>query len=129
MTGDYELGVAGILLRVLQDGVLGRHPVRLLQQRVAVVKGCPSRPKCVLGVLSTHAQAVLEPLQGHLVARLRRTRGNTRGQLVICVPEKVQNDLGVYCMDPRSGDGIMQGEGGGPPDLISCPRWPLPTCG
>ena len=30
MTGDDELGVAGARGRVLQDGVLGRRPVRLV---------------------------------------------------------------------------------------------------
>ena len=39
MTGDDELGMAGTRLRALQDGVLGRRPVRLVQQRVAVVGG------------------------------------------------------------------------------------------
>ena len=31
MNGDYELGVAGTRGRVLQDGALGRHPVRPVQ--------------------------------------------------------------------------------------------------
>ena len=31
MTGDDELGVAGARGRVLQDGVLGRRPVSLVQ--------------------------------------------------------------------------------------------------
>ena len=40
-TGDYELGVAGSQRCVLRDGVLGRRPVRFVQQRVAVVGGGP----------------------------------------------------------------------------------------
>ena len=50
-TGDYELGVAGTRRRVLQDGVLGGRPVRLVQQSVAVVGGGSGKPKQVLGVL------------------------------------------------------------------------------
>ena len=74
MTGDDELGVAGIWRRVLQDGVLGRRPVRLVQQRIAVVRGRPGKPKWVLGVVPAHAQAVLKPSQGHLVDCLCRAR-------------------------------------------------------
>ena len=49
MTGEYELGLAGTLRRVRQDGVLGRRPVRLVQQCVAVVGGSPGKPKWLLG--------------------------------------------------------------------------------
>ena len=70
--GDDELGVAGARRRVLQDGVLGRCPVRLVQQRVVVVGGGSGKPERVFGMLSAHAQAVLKPLQGHLVDCLRR---------------------------------------------------------
>ena len=31
MTGDNELGVARVRGRVLQEGVLGRRPIRLVQ--------------------------------------------------------------------------------------------------
>ena len=65
----------------LQDGVLGRGPVRLMQQRVAVVGGGSGKPEWVLGVLSAHAQAVLKPLRGHLVDCFRHTRGDSCGPL------------------------------------------------
>ena len=63
--GDDELGVAGARRRVLYDGVLGRCPVQLSQQRFAVVGGGPGTPKWVLGVVPAHARVVLKPLQGH----------------------------------------------------------------
>ena len=74
-TGGCELGVAGTRGRVLQDGLLGRRPVRLVQQSVAVAEGGSGKPKRVLDVLSGHAQTVLKPSQGHLVDHLRRARG------------------------------------------------------
>ena len=75
-SGDYELGVAVTRGCVPQDGVLGRRPVRLVQQSVAVVRGGWGKPKRVLGVLSVHAQAVLRPARGHLVDQpLPRPRG------------------------------------------------------
>ena len=85
-TGDYELGVAATWRRVLQDGVLGSRPVRLVQQRVSEVGGGPGKPKMVLGVLSAHAQGILKPSQGHLVDDLRRARGDPRGPIAIRVP-------------------------------------------
>ena len=84
--GDDELGVAGARRRVLQDAVLGRCPFRLLQQRVAVMGGGFSKSEWVLGVLSAHAQAVLKPLQGHLVDCLCCARGDSCGPLAVCVP-------------------------------------------
>ena len=47
--GDDELGVAGARQRVLQDGVLGLCPVRLVQNGFAVVKGAPGKPERVFG--------------------------------------------------------------------------------
>ena len=79
---DHELGVAGARRRVLQDGVLGRHAVRLLQQCVAVVGGGPGKPEWVLRVPS----AVLKPMQGHLADRLCCARGDPRGPLAVRVP-------------------------------------------
>ena len=112
-TGIYELGVAGTPGRVLQDGVLGRRPVRLVQQSVAVVGGCSGKPIRVLSVLSAHAQAVLKPWQRSLVDHLCRARGDSRGPLAIRVSQKVEDDLGVNRMDPRPMDAVLQGEGGG----------------
>ena len=112
-TGDYELGVAGTRGRVLQEGVLGPRPVRLVQQSVAVVGGGSGKPKRVLGVLSAHAQAVLKPSQGHVVEHLRRACGDSRGPLVIRVSQKVEDDLGIQRMDPQPVDAVLQGEGGG----------------
>ena len=59
------------------------------------VGGGPGKPKRVLGVLSAHAQAV------------------PRGPLAILVSQKVEDDLGVHRMHPRSVDAVLQGEGGG----------------
>ena len=112
-TGDYELGVAGTRGCVLHDGVLGHRPVHLVQQSVAVVGGGSSKPKRVLDVLSAHAQAVLNPSQQHLVDHLCRARGDSRGPLAIRVSQKVDDDLGVHCMDPQPVDAVLQGEGGG----------------
>ena len=112
-TSDYDLGVAGTRRCVLQDGVLGRRPVRLVRQRVSVVGGGPGKPKWVPGLLSRHAQAVLKPSQGHLVDRLRCARGDPRGPLVIRVPQKVEDDLDVHRTDPRLVDAVLQREGGG----------------
>ena len=78
-TGDLELGVAGTRRRILQDDVLGRRPICLEQQRVAVVGGGPGKAKWVLSVSSAHAQSVPKSSQGHLVDRLRRARGDPRG--------------------------------------------------
>ena len=112
-TGDYELGMAGTRGRDLQDCVLGRCPVRLVQQSFAVVGGGSGKPKRALGVLSAHAQAVLKPSQGHLVDHLCRARGDSRGPLAIRVSQKVEDDLGVQRMDPRPVDAVLHGEGGG----------------
>ena len=112
-TGDYELGMAAARRRVLQNGVPERRPVRLVQRGVAVVEGGPGKPKWVLGVLSAYAPAVLKPRQQHLVDHFRRARGDPRGPLPIRVPQKVEDDLGVHRMDPRSVDALLQGEGGG----------------
>ena len=83
--GDDELGVAGARRRVLQDAVLGCCPVRFVQQRNAVVEGGLGKPEWVLGVFSAHVHAVLKPLQGHLVDRLRCARGDRRGLLAVSV--------------------------------------------
>ena len=99
-TGDNELGVARVRGRVLQDGVLGRRPVRLVQQGVTVVRGGSDVPERVPGVLPSRAQAVLEPPQGHLVDHLRCARGDPRGPLAICVPQEVEDDFGVHIVDP-----------------------------
>ena len=72
--GDNELGVAAALRGFVQDCFLGRRPVRIVQQGVAVVGGGSDNPVELLSVPPTHAQAVLEPLQGHLVDCLCRTR-------------------------------------------------------
>ena len=112
-TGNYEFGVAGSRRRVLQDGVLGHRLVCLVQQRVAVVGGGPGKSKWVLGVFSAHWQAVLKPLQGHLVDHLRRARVDPRAPLAICVPQKVEDDLSVHRMDPRSVDAVLKEEEGG----------------
>ena len=106
MAGDYELGVAGTRERVLQDGVPGRRPVRLVQQGVAVVGGGSGKPKRVL---------VLKPSQGHLVDRLGRARGDSCGLLAFRVSKKVDDDLGIHLMDPRPVDALLQGEGGDHP--------------
>ena len=74
LTGDYESGVAGTRGRVLQDGVLGRRPVRPVQQRVAVVGGGSGKRKRVPGVFSAHAQAVLKPSRENLADHLCRAR-------------------------------------------------------
>ena len=113
LTGDYDLGVAGARGRVLQDGVLGRRPVRVVQQSIAVVGGRSGKPKQVLGVLSAHAQAVLKPSWGHLFDHLCRARGDSRGPLAIRVSQRVEDDLGVHRMDPQPPDAVLQGEGGG----------------
>ena len=76
MTGNDELGVARTRRRVLQDDVLGRRPVRLVQQRVAVLPGGPGKPKWVFGVVPAHAPAILKPSQAHLVDGLCRARGD-----------------------------------------------------
>ena len=44
-------------------------------------------------MLSSRAQAVLEPPWGHLVDYLRRTSGHPRGPLVIPVPQEVEDDF------------------------------------
>ena len=100
--GDDELGVARVRGRVLQDGVLGRRPVRLVQQGVTVVRGGSDVPERVPGVLPPRAQAVPEPPQGHLVDHLRCARGDPRGSLAICVPQEVEDDFGVHRVDPWS---------------------------
>ena len=112
-TGDYELHVAGTRGRVLQGSVLGRRPVRLVQQTVGVVGGGSGKPKRVLGVLSAHGRAVLKLSQGHLVDHLRRAHGDSCGPLAIRVSQKVEDDLGVQRMDPQPVDAALQGEGGG----------------
>ena len=80
---DDELGLAGAWRRSLLDSGVGRCPVRLLQQRVAVVRGGSGKPEWVLGVLSVHAQAVLNPSQGHLGDCFRCTYGDSRGLLAV----------------------------------------------
>ena len=112
-TGDYESDPAGSRGRVLQDGVLGRRPVRLVQQSVAVVGGGWGKPKRVPGVLSAHPQAVLKPSQEHLVDHVCRARGDSGGPLAICVLQKVEDDLSVHRMDPQPVDAVLHGEGGG----------------
>ena len=112
-TGNDELGVAGTRGHVLQDSVLRRCPVCLVQQSVALVGGGSGKPKRVLGVLSAYAQTVLKPSQGHLVDHLCCARGESRGPLAICVSRKVENDLGGHRMDPRRVNAVLQGEGGG----------------
>ena len=67
----------------------------------------------MLGVVPAHARAVLKPLQGHLVDRVCRAREDPCGPLAIPGPQKVEDDLGVHGMDPRSVDAVLQGEGGG----------------
>ena len=107
MAGDNDLGIAEARWHLLQDGVLGRHPVRFVQQHVAVVRGGPGKPEWVLGVVPAHARAVLKPLQGHLVDCLRRARGDPCGLLVVRMPQEVEDDLRVHCMDPRPVDAIL----------------------
>ena len=129
MPGDDGLGVAGARRRVLQDGVIGRRPVRLVQQRIALMGGGPGTPKWVLGVVPGHGRAVLKPPQGHLVDRLRRAGGGPRGPLAIRVPQVVEDDLGVHSMNPRPAGAVLQREGGGHPLPVGycarncfCPR-------
>ena len=105
--GDNELGMVGAQQRVLQDGVLGCRPVRLVQQRLAVVRGGSAKPEWVLGVLPAHRRAVLKPFQGQLVDCLRRNRRNPCGPLVISVPQGVGDDLRVHCMDARPVDAVL----------------------
>ena len=62
MTGDNELGLARVRGRVLQDCVLGRRPVRLVQLGVTVVRGGSDILERVPGVSPSRAQAVPEPL-------------------------------------------------------------------
>ena len=50
-----------------------------------MVGGGSRIPKRVPGVLSSRAQAVPEPSQGHLVDYLRRARGDPRRPLAIRV--------------------------------------------
>ena len=109
MTGDDEVGVAGARRLVLQDGVLGHLPVRLVQQRVAVKGGCQGKSEWVLNVVPAHAQAVLKPPQGHLIDRLRRARRERRVPLGNRVPQEVEDDLGVNRIDPRSAGAVLQG--------------------
>ena len=61
MTGDNKLDVARVRGRVLQDGVLGRRPVRLVQKSVTVVRGGSDIPERVPGMSPSRAQAVPEP--------------------------------------------------------------------
>ena len=53
--GNNELGLARARQRVLQDGVPGCSPVRLVQWHVAVAGGGLGNPEGVLGVLPAHA--------------------------------------------------------------------------
>ena len=121
MASDDELGVAGARRRVLQDGVLGRHPVRLVQQRVAVVGVGPGKQEWVLGVVPIHALAVLKPLQGHLVDRLCRPRSacRRRWRMTSASSVWIQGLWVAYC---------RKREAATPSNRIPCPRWPLPTC-
>ena len=98
--GDNELGVARVRGRVLQDGVLGRRPVRLVQWGVTVVLGGSDVPERSPGVLPSRAQAVPEPPQGHLVDHLHCARGDPRGPLPIFLPQEVEDDFGVHRVDP-----------------------------
>ena len=66
----------------------------------------------MLGVLPSHVQAVLKPSQRHLVDHLRRARGDSRCPLAIRVSQKVEDDFGVHCMDPRPVDAVLQRGGG-----------------
>ena len=99
--------MAGARRRFLQDSVMGRCSVRLVQQLVAVVGGGSGEPERVFGMLPAHAQAVLKPLQGHLVYCLRRACRDPRGPLVVRVPQEVEDDLGVHCRDPRAVDAVL----------------------
>ena len=98
--GDNELGLTRVRGRVLQDSVLGRRPVCLVQQGVTVVRGGSDVPERVPSVLPSRAQAVPEPPQGHLVDHLRCASGDPRGPLAICVPQEVGDDCGVHRVDP-----------------------------
>ena len=109
-TSDYKFGVAAARGGVLQDGVLGRCAVLLVPR---------ANQKRVLGVLSAHAQTVLKPSQGHLVDHLRRTCMDSRGPLAIGDTQKVEDDLGIHCMDPRPVDAVLQGEGGTVPEMAT----------
>ena len=116
-TGDNELGVAGALRCVLQDNVSGRRPVRLVQQRVAVVEGDSEKPGGVFGELPAHAQTVPKPCRGHLVDCLCRIPRDPCGLLVVRVLQEVEYDFGVHDVDPRPVGAVLRGEGGGHPFL------------
>ena len=110
-----ELGVAGARRLVLQDGVLGCRPVRLVQQRVAGAGLDSGKSEGVLGVLPAHSRAVLKPFQGHLFDCLRRTRRYPCGPFMFHVPQEVEYDLGVHRMGPRPVGAVLQWEGGSHP--------------
>ena len=46
---------------------------------------------------------------------LCRARRDPCSPLVVCVPQKAEDDLGVHPMDPPSVRAVLQGEGGGHP--------------
>ena len=70
--------------------------MRLVQQHIAVVGGGSGKQEGVLGVLRAHVQAVLKPFQGHLVDCLCRICMYCCGPLLVCMPHKVEDDLGVH---------------------------------
>ena len=73
--GNNDFAGAGAQRRVLQDGVLGRRPIGLVQQHVAVVGGRLGKPEGVLGVPKT--------FQGHQVDCLSCIRREPCGRFVV----------------------------------------------
>ena len=61
--------------------------------RIAVVGGGSSKPEWV-----------------HLVDCLHHTRRDPCGLLVVRVPQEVEDDLAVHCMDPRPMGAVLHWE-------------------
>ena len=86
-----------------------------MKQLVAVVGAGSGKPEGVLSVLPAHARAVLEPFQGDLVDCLHRTRRYPRGPFAVRVPQEVEYDFSIHCVDPLPVGAVLHGEGGGHP--------------
>ena len=62
-----------------------------------------------------HTEVVPEPFQGQLVDCFCHPCGDSRGPLVVRMPQEVEDDFVVHRVDPRSVSALLQGEGGGQP--------------